>query len=257
MNEASRENDPFYVGYLPLPPAIRRFLVPWLVGNLVLAVGMAALIATQQRDPGDGIWDTAQAKSFEGLLVLDPYPRLVVFDEAQSLATSTIIPIEQGKIGSQDRLVPHANKFVRLTGFTIQRHGNALLELLPGEEGLDVLADGMNYGVEMEPSDLGTHTLVGEIVDPKCYLGVMKPGDGKPHKVCATLCITGGIPPMFLVRDSVGNSTAYLLTDEASNPLSERYYGYIADPVKLSGRVLRQDGLLMFRADFSTLERLE
>lgn len=257
MCSLKQKGDPFYVGYLPLPPAIRRFLLPWLVGNLVLAVGIAALIANQQRDPGDGIWDTAQAKSFEGLLVVDPYPRLIVFNEATPSSSNTIIPIEQGKIGSQDRLVPHTGKLVRLTGFTIQRHGNTLLELLPGDEGLDVLASDMTYEVDVVPTDLGRHTLVGEIVDPKCYLGVMKPGDGKPHKVCATLCITGGIPPMFLVRDSAGHSTAYLLTDQSSSPLPEPYYGYIADPVKLSGSVLRQDGLLIFRADFSTLERLE
>ena len=37
-------------------------------------------------------------------------------------------------------------------------------------------------------------TLKGEIIDPKCYLGAMKPGGGKTHKACAMRCIAGGIP---------------------------------------------------------------
>ena len=32
-----------------------------------------------------------------------------------------------------------------------------------------------------EPEDLGEHTYVGEIVDSKCFLGVMKPGRLKPR----------------------------------------------------------------------------
>ena len=41
----------------------------------------------------------------------------------------------------------------------------------------------------------------GEIVDPKCFFGVMKPGEGKPHKDCAIRCILGGIPPVLKVTD--------------------------------------------------------
>ena len=50
------------------------------------------------------------------------------------------------------------------------------------------------------PTSLGVATLRGEIVDSKCYLGAMKPGDQKTHKACATLCIRGGIPPVLVER---------------------------------------------------------
>jgi hypothetical protein len=49
---------------------------------------------------------------------------------------------------------------------------------------------------------LGTQTLIGEIVDSKCYLGVMNPGALIPHRACAIRCISGGIPPVLLVRQS-------------------------------------------------------
>ena len=59
---------------------------------------------------------------------------------------------------------------------------------------------------------LGGATLAGEIIDPKCYFGAMKPGEGKIHKACATLCLRGGIPPMFMTTDEQGRHVYYLLT---------------------------------------------
>jgi len=47
-------------------------------------------------------------------------------------------------------------------------------------------------------------TLRGEIVDAKCYLGAMKPGDGRTNKECATLCVRGGIPPMLVHQTAEG-----------------------------------------------------
>jgi hypothetical protein len=49
--------------------------------------------------------------------------------------------------------------------------------------------------------DSGRVTLRGEIIDPKCYIGAMKPGGGKTHKACAQLCLSGGIPPMLVTRN--------------------------------------------------------
>jgi hypothetical protein len=48
----------------------------------------------------------------------------------------------------------------------------------------------------------------GEIVDSKCFLGVMVPGSGKTHKDCASLCLRGGIPPALYVRDQSGQIVA-------------------------------------------------
>ena len=253
------ELDPFYVGYRKMPAAIRRFVVPWLVGNLVLAVGVAALIAQQQREPGDGTWDTGRAVTFEGDLIAQPYP-LICVDHRHYLL------VEQGKFGVQQRLASGQIKEgpVVATGFLVERDGRRVLEL-DGSSG-QALRQSETY----EPSsamlrvivwhamfdDLGTHTLRGEIVDPKCYLGVMQPGDGKTHKTCATLCITGGIPPMFVVKDAQGHSAAYLLTDPHGRPIPESVYPYIADPVELTGRVYRNGDLLVLRADLDTIRRL-
>ena len=85
-------------------------------------------------------------------------------------------------------------------------------------------------------------TLRGEIVDSKCFLGVMVPGEGKTHKDCASLCLRGGIPPAFVVRDREGRSALLLLVSESGGSLA----GHAAasrlagEPIEVTGVI--EDG---------------
>lgn len=266
------ERDPFYVGYLPLPKVIKRFLVPWLVGNVVLAVGIAAMVASNHREPGDGVWETSQSVEVKGWLELDPYPVLHGRDG------KIYLPVEIGKIGSQERLKSYESGEAIVTGFVIERDGRYVLEIDDSVESPvfqevvqgtsssslsreEVEELNQEYLREVrglrEQQQLGTHTLRGEIVDPKCYLGVMQPGDGKTHKVCATLCIKGGIPPMLVVRNDAGETAAYLLTDAQGKAFPESHHEYIADPIEITGQVLRDGDLLILRADLDSIKRLD
>ena len=107
-----------------------------------------------------------------------------------------------------------------------------------------------------EPVDLGVQTLRGEIVDSKCYLGVMKPGRGKPHRACATLCIRGGIPPVLRVVTGTGEARHLLLTDQDGGAINDRILDLVAEPVEVTGRVLRTGDLLMLRAELAAFRRL-
>lgn len=252
------ERDPFYVGYLPLPMTIKRFIVPWLIGNFVLAIGIAAVIAQQDRDPGDGVWETGEPITVIGLLVDDPYPML-------RTKNKTYLLVEQGKVGVQTRLAGldlGVSGTWQVTGYLIEREGRSVIELddahVTGALS-PVVIDDMPADLLDLPAtqDLGTHTLRGEIVDPKCYLGVMQPGDGKTHKACATLCIKGGIPPMLVVRNTASDTAAYLLTDAEGNAFPESHHEYIADPIEVTGQVQRDGDLLILRADLGSIKRLE
>ena len=251
------DRDLFYVGYLPLPKAIGRFLVPWLIGNFVLVVSVVVVVAQQHREPGNGLWQTGEPITVIGMLVDEPYPLLRTKDKSYIL-------VEQGKRGVQDRLGGldlGVSGAWQVTGYLIEREGRSILELDDGWRPsplAPVVPDDLpvdSFDVP-SPVDHGVHTLRGEIVDPKCYLGVMQPGDGKTHKTCATLCIKGGIPPMLLVKDDRGNTAAYLVTDHEGKAFPESHHAYIADPIEVTGRVLQEGDLWIFRADLGSLRRL-
>ena len=104
-----------------------------------------------------------------------------------------------------------------------------MIELVPGS--LTASSAGLPANGH---EDLGEVQLTGEIVDSKCYFGVMNPGAGKVHRDCAVRCISGGIPPAFLVRDAGGNLVTLLLANWKRELLE-----HIAEPVTIHGRLSR------------------
>ena len=80
-------------------------------------------------------------------------------------------------------------------------------------------------------------TLQGEIIDPKCYFGVMKPGNGKIHRSCAVRCISGGIPPVLATTDGNNISQYYLLTDLHGKSINQKMLPFIGKPSEITGIV--------------------
>jgi len=96
---------------------------------------------------------------------------------------------------------------------------------------------------------LGAADLSGEIVDSKCFLGVMKPGAGLTHKACAELCLRGGIPPILVTTGAAGEQTGYLLARADGGSAAVELAEFAADPVRVAGQLQRQGGLLVLRVD--------
>src|SRR6185295_631154 len=78
---------------------------------------------------------------------------------------------------------------VKLSGFSISRAGVGMIELAAD----DVAVIAETAAIDEPARELhGGGELEGEIVDSKCWLGAMRPGEGHLHKSCASLCIRGG-----------------------------------------------------------------
>ena len=103
---------------------------------------------------------------------------------------------------------------------------------------------------------LGKQTLVGEIVDSKCFLGVMNPGQLTPHRACAIRCISGGVPPVLLVRQKDGPAIYLLLVSADGKPVNKQVLDLVAEPLEITGEVERQGELLILRADPATYRKL-
>ena len=111
----------------------------------------------------------------------------------------------------------------------------------------------VDVGASREPEaserSLGEFVLAGEIVDSKCHLGVMKPGEGKTHRACAARCISGGAPPMLWVRDGSGRERRFLLAGRDGRQIGAEILGVVAEPVEVTGEVLSRDDLWILRTE--------
>jgi hypothetical protein len=166
-------------------------------------------------------------------LLAGPYPALAI--PGQGLPW---LLVGQGKHGVGD-LRQLDGRQVQLKGERIVRGQDRMIELQPG-----TLSAGGERDLAAAAVDLGEVQLTGEIVDSKCYFGVMNPGNGKVHRDCAVRCISGGIPPAFLVRDANGQTTTLLLAN-----WKPELPNHIAEPITLRGRLARSSGRLTFYAE--------
>ena len=98
--------------------------------------------------------------------------------------------------------------------------------------------------------------LRGEIIDPKCFAGAMKPGEGKPHKACAVLCLRGGIPPMFLTDAG----TLHVLVDTNGGALVgsalEEIIPYVGDRVEINATPAQVQGFSHLRIESDRVRQL-
>jgi hypothetical protein len=225
-----RNESEFYVGYLPTPGGLKKAMRRLILGLAVLVVSLAAILIAGQNPFAASNFEFQQYRDFSGTLLAGPYSAVAI--PGQALPWLLVGP---GKHGVED-FHELNGRAVRLKGERVYRSDGRgedhMIELLPGS-----LSAG-GQGLPVPPSlDLGEMRLTGEIVDSKCFFGVMNPGAGKVHRDCAVRCISGGIPPAFLVRDSGGNLVTLLLAHWRRELLD-----HIAEPVTVRGRIVRSGG---------------
>ena len=111
---------------------------------------------------------------------------------------------------------------------------------------------------ELALRDLGEATLRGEILDSKCWFGAMRPGQGKPHKACAALCLRHGLPPAFYARGADGREHAFVMTDRSGAALAptESFLALVADPVEVRGRFAALGDAVLFQVDPGDIRRV-
>lgn len=245
--------DDFYVGYLPTTsPGLRAFLRRWTVALLSLVVAASLGLTLSMGGFSSAAFEFGTVRDFEGTLAGGPVPMLLVDRPGQledSDGTSSYVLTAFGKFGAEQEVHDHLGQRVRLRGTLIYRDDRTMIELESGS--IEVLATA-GPGATGAAEELGTRTLAGEIVDSKCYLGVMKPGNLKPHRACAVRCISGGIPPVLLVRDEDGLASYYFLVSAEGGAVNDAVLAHVAEPVEVTGRVVRENGQHFLYADPGT-----
>lgn len=233
---------PFYIGWQDRAAEPLRAWMRCCV--VILGVGLAclfAVIALVQNPVDVGTYEFGVTRTFYGTLRLSPLPFLRL--ESNRAEGGENLPlVGAGKFGPPSMIHSAEGKKVRFKGSLIYRGGQRLIEM-NSPETLEILGTGApSNPVE----DLGSGTFTGELVDTKCYFGVMRPATGKIHRGCAIRCLSGGVPPGLLVRDSDGNGVVYLLAGEADQPL-DFDPSWAALVVKVDGRLELHNGTPVLR----------
>ena len=240
-------NDDFYVGYLPKAPAGLGKIVARIAAGVLLAGLIAGgLLIFGQPPFATGKFEYGEYRDYAGVIEEWPYPMLVT-DNASFLL------VAPGKHGLSDTVKGLQGKHVQLKGTLIERMPNRMIEVVP-----ESIAVGTSplLATPSRMIDLGPVTLRGEIVDTKCYLGVMNPGEHKVHRDCAVRCISGGVPPAFLARDASGDSRVLLLVGEDGRALSREVLPFVAEPLEISGDLVRMGSTVTLKASPAKFRRI-
>ncbi|HEY4653275.1 MAG TPA: hypothetical protein VIH22_02115 [Cyclobacteriaceae bacterium] len=235
------DDDDFYVGYFPSAPRRTAAFIKRIVITLAFAVVvMCCMVVVSQRKFSQGIFEYGTLAEVSGIVSLRPVPHILVGDGP---ASGALLLVGFGKMGAAQTIErienltgqPVIDHYVTLRGTRIYDKGKGLLQITAAD----------NLNVKSEPASApvpallfqGIISVTGEIVDPKCYFGVMKPGEGKPHRSCAIRCISGGIPPVIATR---GDRTEYFIL--TGSDIGKSLLPFVGEPVTLNGSAAEYGG---------------
>ncbi len=232
-------SDEFYIGYNQhMPARIARVVRPTALVLVALALAVPGVLIVAQGRFSSGVFEYGRTHTVEGRVVEFPYPALEVAGGGAA-APRTYWLVGPGKHGAADLIRGLDGRVVRLEGTLIQRDADAMLQI---ETGGALLGDPARRVPMRDPLyAAGPVALVGEIVDSKCHLGVMKPGEGPTHRDCAVRCLLGHVPPMFVVH---GERTPRRLplVNRDGTAFSGDLSALAGRPVAVHGVLLRQGG---------------
>jgi hypothetical protein len=241
-------SDTFYVGYLDPNPQTARRLRQLAASLVVLAAVVATVLAIATGPFDRGTYEYAAEREWQGRIEATPYPVLITMTRAVANSPrggyERFPLVAEGKHGAGALVAGLDGATVRLKGRRIIRQETTMIEVVPGTiERYEPSLKETKSMPRQDVEDLGVVTFTGEIVDSKCFLGVMNPGRLEVHRACAIRCIAGGVPPMLFVKESGGREAHLMLVDSRGLPLNDRVLDLVGYQVTIEGRLERRDDL--------------
>jgi hypothetical protein len=262
------KNSEFYIGWMPKAPAgfakpVRSVL--FVLFPLALMVGL--LLAYSQKKFSTASFEFGKSTEVKGIYFNSPVPMLKIVNGKDSWGNasySSIPLVGYGKHGAEtaimelekEKSTSFNNKELTLKGTLLYGDGKILLQISKEENPVVHIGAAADASLLPQQNDLGLQKIKGEIIDPKCYFGVMKPGEGKVHRDCAIRCILGGIPPVLKVMNEKGEMNYYLVVGPHGEKMNEAVQDYVAEPVELEARVVQQDDWVILYVKDKRIKRI-
>ncbi|NER16083.1 hypothetical protein [Spongiivirga citrea] len=256
-----KKNDEFYVSYIDrsLGPKTKTTLKRFSIIALATIVIGALLFSFFQKPFKNSTFELTSATNITGTYYEKPYPMLRV--EVAENTFKNILLLGFGKSSANPYLeklqkeVKDLNgKNVSIEGNLIYYNGKTLIQITDDEK---VILESSSKKRLPEKEVISKMTLTGEIIDPKCYFGVMKPGKGKIHRSCAVRCVSGGIPPVLATTDKNNISEYFLITDLNGKPINKDILEYIGKPSEITGIVEKMEDWSIIKIQVSDIRELD
>jgi hypothetical protein len=223
------DRDEFYIGYESgMPQGMRRVVTSAVVTAIVAALSLALVFVMRERDLANARFEFGTIRTFSGYLALSPAPVLITVGRDGHHLHWLVAP---GKFGAATVLGNVEPGWITLAGTLVEREQWKMIE---------VVGDSVRRQPLRQPPR--RVVLTGEIVDGKCYLGVMNPGERHVHRDCAVRCLAGGVPAMLAYRDEAGSHLALLLGADAEHRAHD-----VGRQVTLSGELAGPEDALVFK----------
>jgi hypothetical protein len=226
--------DEFYIGYLPhAPQAIARRMRVAVVILMVGASALAAILVGAQSPFAAASFEYNRDQTFRGV-VQATSPPLAALDDG-----SSAVLVESGKHGYVLSGGVRSGTAVAFQGKLIQRKESKAIEVASP---IQVIAG----GVTLADQPFANVQVTGEVVDVKCFAGVMNPGSGKVHRGCAARCLHGGIPAALVSQEG----DVYYLLDPDGKPLSREWTSaHAGERIVVTGRAGTVQGTRVIRVE--------
>lgn len=232
---------------------VARRLVMIAVSALLVAAVFGALLAANADDPTERLLARGEALGPEfggeielkGMILNGPSPLLFVSPGQFGRSSHTVLLSGDGKVGPGNKVAALDGMLVTARGVVIRRGAIDMMIL----SAVPVPAT-LHVGVPMPlPEKLGRWRIAGEICDGKCVAGAMRPGSGIAHRACATVCIDGEVPAIFVAAAPVAGHSYFLLADAAGSAPTQKFRDWIGQWMILEGDIFRIGDLAIIRAD--------
>jgi len=245
--------EEFYIGWMDKAPlSFAKHIKKVLLAVLAIVIAAAVMLAVSQKKFSTGNFEFGTLTEVKGFYFSQPVPCIKVVAGKNLFGNNvyqTIPLLGFGKMGAaaaissieKEKNTSLNQREITLKGTLLYNDGKLFMQVDNNDQPLVHIGNVAGAALLPAQENLGMVQLRGEIVDPKCYFGVMKPGQGKPHKDCAIRCILGGISPVLRVSNNAGEINYYLIVGANGEKMNQAVKDFVAEPVTINARAVKYD----------------
>ena len=240
-NNIQKTKNNFFIGWLGsldvnIKKSISRFVFPAMLIGFVFLFSFTF----SQRKIANAEYRYNEVAEYTGFMSNTPFPHILITKGKDIFGNpvNEVLPLVNAWKFGADFLIDEWSKknnsgLTTLNGTIIIRDSVKAMELTSKENSFQQPKTQLSY-FKTSVQKIGMVTIKGEIIDPKCYLGAMNPGEGKPHRSCAIRCISGGIMPMITYTENNQKKYAVLL-GEYGEKINNKVLDFVAEPIEING----------------------